>query len=509
MGGSAVELEVLLGQTVPLLGAAVRHYGTGILPGQDGVQGAVEPARRLMEVIWAQGRPAALEAAVVDLAGAPDDADALAAVRFQLRKLLSANSGLAAAVAAAVPVLAWPVDWATAAFSPPLDRGAVEQFLRGGEGSGGPALLRLLSSCAAHPVPVRLLLPHGRVLPTGLDPVVAEQVAYFTGDRLALDQALIALGDKGLIGPVHREAVWVHRVVRATVLDLLDEPQRAGWREAAAYLVQRGLPDDPELPGNWPAFTALWPHAEALLPAWHDSRLRIVRYFGASGDNAAAREGAQRLADACEQCHGSDHVDTFDARQQAARFTGDTGNAAGARDQFAALVQAGERVFGRENERTLTVRNEMARFTGEAGDAALARQLFAQLLPVRGRVSGADHPDTLMARTNLAFWTGKAGDAAGARDLYAAVLPDSARVSGADHPNTLVIRSQLAYWTGKAGDAARARDLFAALVPDRERVLGTEHPDTLTDRSNLAHWTEQAGKVSPPQGRRARGRRRP
>ena len=370
---------------------------------------------------------------------------------------------------------------------------AVEQMQ---DAPGAVGLLRLLSCYAPDAIPVRLLLPDYLELPAGIDAGVVGQLAALIGDRLALDEALIALGEYSLIGPVLGGAVSVHRLVQATTLDALDESARETWRDAAARLVARALPEDPELPRAWPIFAALLPHTETTLPPWHPGLLRVVQYLAFSGNYVAAREVARRAVDALTRRHGLENADTLAARHELAAWTGETGDAVGARDQFVALLPIRERACGSEHPDALISRHELARWTGEAGDVVGARDLFAALLPINERVRGAEDPITLIVRLNLAHWTGEAGDAAGARDLFTASLPIIERVRGREHPRTLSTRHQLAHWTGEAGDAAGARDQLAALLPVIERVRGAEHPETLISQHRLAHWTGEAGDVA-------------
>jgi hypothetical protein len=361
---------------------------------------------------------------------------------------------------------------------------------------GAVALLRLLSCYAPDAIPIRLLLPDGRGLPAGIEAGVAGELAALVGDRLGLDEALIALSEYSLIGPVHGGAVSVHRLVQATTLDTLNQPLREAWLDAAARLVAQTLPDDPELPRTWPIYAALLPHIEATLPAWHPGLLPVVQYLAFSGNYAAAREAARRAVYARTRRLGPEHPDTLAARHELASWTGSAGDAVEAHDQLAALLPIYERVSGPEHLNTLPTRHELARWTGEAGDTARARDLFAALLPIYERVGGREYPSTLTTRNNLARWTGEAGDAARARDLFAALLPIYERNRGPEHPRTLGTRHELARWTGAAGDAARARDLFAALLPIRERVSGPEHPSTLTTRDELARWIGAAGDAA-------------
>ncbi|MBR7835420.1 tetratricopeptide repeat protein [Actinospica durhamensis] len=363
------------------------------------------------------------------------------------------------------------------------------------ETPGALGLLRLLACCAPDAVPVRLLLPDGRKLPGGIDRDVARQLSVLTADRLALDEALIALSDFSLIGPVRAGMVSVHRLVQANTMDALDEASRDAWRTAAASLIVRALPDDPGIPGGWPRFAALLPHAEAVLPPWHVGMNHLAVFLFQSGSHHAARAAARRLLTACTWRYGAYHRGTLTVRYNLARFTGSAGDAMAARDMFAELVLICERIKGYEHTETLIARNQLASHTGEAGDAARARDMFAELLPVEERVQGPEHPSTLTTRHNLAYWTGLAGDVVAATEMLAALLPVRGRVLPAGDPETLTTAFVLARFIGEAGDAAMARDMLADLLPLRARIQGPEHPETLITRSELARFTGTAGDL--------------
>jgi hypothetical protein len=357
-------------------------------------------------------------------------------------------------------------------------------------------LLRLLACCAPDEIPIRLLLARGTFTTRGMADEIGAQIKILTTDGFALDDALIALRNFSLINPPVHDAVSIHRLVQAVTLEALPVPEREAWRQAVARLVEAALPEDPQLPANWPVFALLLGHAQAVLEPWSDGLLNVVRFLGASGNHHAALDTVSSMVAACEGHHGSEHPDTLRTRDHFAQWTGEAGNPVQARDLFAILLPLRERVQGPEHPDTLTTRNHYAWWTGKAGNPAEARDLFAALQPVRERVQGAEHPDTLDTRHGLAWWTGEAGDAAEARDLFAALLPLRERVQGSEHPDTLDTLDDLAQLTGEAGDAAEARDLFAALLPLRERVQGSEHPETLTTRNHLAWWTGKAGSAA-------------
>ena len=362
------------------------------------------------------------------------------------------------------------------------------------EAPAAAGLLRLLACLAPEPVPLALLLSDAD-LAAVLDPRVAAVIGPLLGDPLAAGDAVAALRAYSLVTPAGDGMVQAHRLVQAITRDQTPADLAGRWRAAAAVLTEAAIPADPRLPGTWPVYAALIPHAQAVLDLTSAGLRQTARYVGYQGAYPVARDLFQQIAEAheCAEAYGPGHRDTLAARQQLATWTGDAGDPARARDLLAELLPDMERVLGAEHPDTLRARHNLATLTGRAGDPARARDLLAELLSVRERVLGAEHPDTLGTRHELASFTGNAGDPAWARDLLAELLPDMQRALGAEHPSTLAARHQLATFTGRAGDAARARDLFAELLPDAERALGAEHPSTLVIRHQLATYTGQAG----------------
>jgi predicted component of type VI protein secretion system len=363
--------------------------------------------------------------------------------------------------------------------------------------AGAPAaagLLRLLACLAPEPVPVSMFL-HNSQNALSADSVVDDVLVPLLGDELAIGDAVTALRRYSLVTPAGGGMVVTHRLVQAVTVDQMAADLAAGWRRAAAGLVEAAIPADTGERQAWEECAVLLPHARAVLDLTSYGMWQMALALGNSGSYPAARDLFAQIAQARENAgdHGPEHSDTLAARNALAVFTGHAGDAAGARDLLAALLPARELVLGADHPDILTTRHQLATFTGHAGDAAGARDLLAALLPDTERVLGPEHPHTLAARHQLATYTGDTGNAAGARDLLAALLPDTERVLGPEHPSTLTTRHQLATYTGHAGDPAAARDLLAALLPVKERVFGPEHPSTLSTRHQLASYTGQAG----------------
>jgi hypothetical protein len=100
------EVDVLVGQVVPVIGAAVGAYGAGVLTRVE--QGTADATVGLGQKVLARllhhaARPAPLEQAVVDLAADVQDPDALAALRLQVRKILADSPELVTRLAGMLP----------------------------------------------------------------------------------------------------------------------------------------------------------------------------------------------------------------------------------------------------------------------------------------------------------------------------------------------------------------------------------------------------------------------
>jgi hypothetical protein len=96
------EVDVILSQIVPAIGAAVGAYGTGVLTRAENAaaDATVSLGRRILaKILHRAPQRAPLEAAVTDLSAYGEDPDAVAALRLQLRKILTQDAQLIAELA--------------------------------------------------------------------------------------------------------------------------------------------------------------------------------------------------------------------------------------------------------------------------------------------------------------------------------------------------------------------------------------------------------------------------
>src|SRR5439155_10475525 len=160
---------------------------------------------------------------------------------------------------------------------------------------GAAGLLRLLAFCAPEAVPLRLLLRPRPGLAGQLPAEVVPVLGPLLDDEVAAGDAIAALRRYSLVRPAGQGAVSVHRLVREVTADQMPEPLREAWRLAAVAVIEAALPEDPEKSADWPAFAALLPHAQAVLPPDSNWMADLASYLGFSGGYVAARAFSQAM----------------------------------------------------------------------------------------------------------------------------------------------------------------------------------------------------------------------
>jgi hypothetical protein len=100
------EVESALAEVLPVMSAAAGAYGAEVLTRVEDAAADVTVGlgRRLLQRVWrGSARPEAVKAAVAELAEAPGDADALAGLRLQVRKVLAQDPQLLEEIAGLLP----------------------------------------------------------------------------------------------------------------------------------------------------------------------------------------------------------------------------------------------------------------------------------------------------------------------------------------------------------------------------------------------------------------------
>jgi hypothetical protein len=101
-------MDTVIGQVVPAVSAAVAAYGVGVLTRAEdaAVDVTANLGRRVLQrVFYRAVHPDRLKSAVGDLAVASQDPDALAALRLQIRAVLTQAPELVTELAALLPTI--------------------------------------------------------------------------------------------------------------------------------------------------------------------------------------------------------------------------------------------------------------------------------------------------------------------------------------------------------------------------------------------------------------------
>jgi tetratricopeptide (TPR) repeat protein len=375
-------------------------------------------------------------------------------------------------------------------------------------------LLHVLSCYApATPIPAWLLRPQplASLLVQGAGAAAGEFVDADLSRRLR--EGLHGLSSTGLIdiaenGPGGANAVTVHPVVadvNRSRLPAMDRVERTAVCDAVVALLQAATAGlDSERPADWPHWTLLVPHVNAVLglaSVLDGGVLSRLLLIGAAATEALLRGGrlaaAERLAWAGAEAAAfaaADDPARLTARGSLAQSLDRRGRNSDAEQLYRELLGDKRRVLGDDAPDTLATRHDLARAIGMQGRYAEAEELYRGLLADQRRVLGDEHPDTLATRHNLARIIGRQGRNAEAERLCREVLADRRRVLGDEHPDTLATRHSLGRMAGMQGRYGEAEELYRRVFADRRRVLGDEHPDTLATRHRLARMIGLQGR---------------
>jgi hypothetical protein len=368
-----------------------------------------------------------------------------------------------------------------------------------------------------------------------------------TAGQKRVDDAVAALHSYSLVNATG-DAVSVHRLVQKVVRDRLAADGQQAAARHAVEAVSHAAPAHPDLPENWPRWSALAPHVTALSSCLSVlgplDRARGIgllnatcEFFLEAGVTDRALGLAQRAEEMSRALLDPDHPEALDARAMLAkcyRVTRRTDQAVSAGE---AVVADYLRVLGPDDRRSLEARASLASsyrsagLTDEAivaGEAVVAdsierlgpdhpgtikaRACLAAAYRRAGRtdqavaageavvadylrVLGPDHPCALEARSRLAASYRSEGRSDEAIATGEAVVADSTERLGPDHPGTLNALADLALSYQSVGRTAEAVAAGEAVVADRARLVGPEHPDTLTARAALASFYRSAGRT--------------
>ncbi len=379
-------------------------------------------------------------------------------------------------------------------------------------GEDAAQLLRLLSFCAADPVPERLFTEQADALPAALAATARQPVKW---DKAVGSLRRFGLAERVQISALDKApgqadarlepALQLHRLTQEVARHRLATDPAAD-ANLLLTLLRAALPGDTRQPTHWPRYAALAPHGlhvERLTEQLALDRRqltglldRIASYLQhGPALYSAARQTFERALALDRADLGEEHPDVLTSMGNLASTLWNQGDLAGAHELQQQVAAVMRRVLGEEHPDTLASMGNLASTLSNQGDVVGARALHEQVLAVMRHVLSEEHPDRLRSMGNLASTLWNQGDLVGARALEEQVLAVMRRVLGKDHPDTLTSMNNLADTLWNQGDLGGARELQEQVLAVRRRVLGEEHPDALTSMSNLANTLGSQGDL--------------
>jgi tetratricopeptide (TPR) repeat protein len=337
-------------------------------------------------------------------------------------------------------------------------------------------------------------LPQDVLYPLGEDPdEVLDAVA------LLADHNMIKWQD---------HAVKVHRLVQAVTRTIQlkgDHTDLASAAQAVMLLNAAAPTGNPWTDVvDWPTWSGLLPHIDAVYLAMHSDRRDEVMLHLA--DRAASfRQGQGQLSKAITQFEqvladrrrilGEDHPSVWNTRLSLAFAYQVAERVAEAINLYGQVLADQERVLGDVDPATMATRYYLATAYRVADRVTDAIVLFEKVLADQLRVLDVDHPDTLNTRRGLAIAYQAVGRVDEAIGYLEGVAADQQRVLGRRHLVTLSTGYDLGVAYLRAGRSTQAIELLEQVLDDQQEELGDDHQATLNTRHALAAGHQAEGRL--------------
>ena len=291
--------------------------------------------------------------------------------------------------------------------------------------------------------------------------------------EIELGEAVAALAEVSLIRIEKFDdgaaCVSVHRLVQEVMrARLMIQRQHEATVALAVTLLNDLLPyafNSGEL-GNWPAWTRLLPHAQALFPI-------------APETGEAAQKTAMLLKHSALYCKARAEYALAEAR-------------------FRRSLAIAESVLGPDHEDISFILNDFCVLLMEVERLDEAERLIRRALAIEELAHGANHPGVAIRLNNLAYVLHEQGYNAEAERLLARAIAIEERKAGPGSPRLSTRQCNLARVFSVQGRDAEAEELYRRSLAAAEIACGPNHPDVANRLTNLAHLltkTDQIGEA--------------
>ncbi len=358
-------------------------------------------------------------------------------------------------------------------------------------------LLEIFAFLAPDAIPLELLMAGAEAL--------AEPLRATVKDRVALDDAVVALRRYSLVEVINDQTVSVHRLVQAVVQDHLTRDQQRAWAAAAAYVVAAALPDEGYDPRTWPSWERILPHALAVMQHGTEiglTGLAVARLNGRVGVHLAARGRPEEARPMLEHALmlseselGRDHVDQAIGLHHLARILRDLGDLPAALQAIERSLAIDEAAHGKEHPETATDLALMGNILRDQGKLEAARGLLQEVRSIRMRVFGPEHSDVATALNDLGIVFRRQGDNRAARNVLEQALRIHERIDGAESREVAIALGNLGDVLSDQGELRPARALLQRSLYLNEMIYGADHPMVAVALLKLARVLMKQGRT--------------
>jgi tetratricopeptide (TPR) repeat protein/CO dehydrogenase nickel-insertion accessory protein CooC1 len=363
------------------------------------------------------------------------------------------------------------------------------------ESPAGAALLRLCAFLAPDDIP-QDLLSRGVGLPDG-------ELGNTVTDPLVFLDAVAALRRYSLVR-VSGDALSVHRLVQAIVLERLSDEAAEQWAGTAVLFLRSVFPDKSEDVSTWPRCARLLPHALAATD--HAERLgvrpdetswvldRAAIYLKGRAEFAAARRCLERAALIMTASGESRNPALSVYLMHLGSVLRELGDLATAESSYRKALEIAESACGPEDPQVARILNRLGRLMRILGRHDEARITLDRALTIAEAAYGPDHPEVAAALGQLGRVQAELGDLVAAEAAFRRALDISEAAYGPGHPELAAPLSDLGRVISQLGRREEARLVFDRALAIAEAVYGPKHPSVSAILDDLGKVLRQLGK---------------
>jgi tetratricopeptide (TPR) repeat protein len=355
-------------------------------------------------------------------------------------------------------------------------------------------LLKLCAFLAPDMIPLEVIVEGCARLDHILEPLAV--------DVIQLDQVLETLQAYSLLQrDGENQALSIHRLVQAVLLDTLSANERKEWQNRIIKILAEIFPE--RVIDTLTTCARLLPHVLIGI-SWIEHEVRPMRvatlllhrtgtYLTERGQYAEAEPLLLRALTSREQQLGPQHPDTAMTLHYLAKLYQNQGKYEQAEPLLLRSLAIREQQLGPQHPDTVMTINNLATIYGAQGNYEQAEPLLLRALTSREQQLGPQHPDTAMTLTNLAYTYIAQGKYTQAEPLCRRSLAICEQQLGPDHYGTAMNLHNLTWLYIMQGRYTQAEPLCRRSLAICEQQLGSGHPETATRLNNLAIIQREQG----------------